>query len=38
MVNDGIPEGQGAVMSLLEECFEITHDLSVQADEEESDK
>jgi hypothetical protein len=32
MVNNSIPEGQESVMSLLEECFELTHELSVEAD------
>lgn len=37
MVGNDIPEGQGSVNALLAECFEISHDLRVQADENESE-
>jgi hypothetical protein len=37
MVGQEIPDGQAAVMQLLEDCFEITHDLKVQAEEEDHD-
>jgi hypothetical protein len=33
MVGQEIPDGQAAVMQLMEECFELTYDLKVQADE-----
>jgi len=35
IVNGQIPEGQAAVMQLLEECFDITYDLGVQAEADE---
>jgi hypothetical protein len=37
IVNGMIPEGQAAVMQLLEECFDLTYDLGVQAEEEEEE-
>lgn len=33
LVGNDIPEGQGSVNSLLAECFEISHELKVQAEE-----
>jgi hypothetical protein len=38
IVNGMIPEGQAAVMQLLEECFDLTYDLGVQAEEEEEEE
>jgi len=35
MIGSEIPDGQAAVMQLLEDCFEFTHELKVQAEEEE---
>jgi hypothetical protein len=35
MVGDEIPGGQAAVMQLLEDCFELTYELGVQAEAEE---
>ena len=32
MVGNDIPEGQGSIVSLLEECFDLVHDLRVQAE------
>jgi hypothetical protein len=33
MVGQEIPDGQAAVMQLMEECFELTYELKVQAEE-----
>jgi hypothetical protein len=33
MVGSDIPEGQGSVKSLLAECFDLCHDLKVEAEE-----
>jgi len=33
MVNGGVPEGQAACMALLEDCFDLTYELGVQAEE-----
>ena len=35
MVGEDIPEGQGSVKSLLAECFDLCHDLRVEAEERE---
>jgi hypothetical protein len=35
MVGDEIPDGQGRVTQLLEECFELAYDLRNDAEEEE---
>ena len=37
-VNDDIPEGQGAVIQLLSECFDIAYDLRTQAEKEEEEE
>jgi hypothetical protein len=37
IVNGEIPEGQAAVMQLLEECFDLTYELGVQAEEDEGE-
>ncbi len=37
LVGNDIPEGQGSVNALLAECFDISYDLKVQADENDSD-
>jgi hypothetical protein len=36
MVGQEIPDGQAALMQLLEDCFDLTHELKVQADEDEA--
>jgi hypothetical protein len=36
MVNNNIPDGQAAVMTLLEDCYEITYQLQNEAEEEET--
>jgi len=33
MVGEDIPEGQASVKSLLAECFDLCHDLKVEAEE-----
>lgn len=33
MIGDDIPDGQGAVISLMEECFELSYQLREQAEE-----
>lgn len=33
LVGTDIPEGQASVNALLAECFDLTHDLRVQAEE-----
>lgn len=33
MVGGDIPEGQGSVSALLAECYELTYDLKVMAEE-----
>lgn len=33
MVGEDIPEGQGSVISLLAECFDIAYDLRTEAEE-----
>lgn len=33
MVGSDIPEGQGSVNNLLAECFDIQHELMVEAEE-----
>ena len=35
IVGSDIPEGQGSVSGLLEECFDLQHDLKVEAEERE---
>ena len=35
MVGNDIPDAQANVIELLEECFEMLHELKVDADEEE---
>ena len=37
LVGNDIPEGQGSVNALLADCFEISHDLRVQAEENDSE-
>ena len=37
MVGNEIPDGQAAVMQLLEDCFELTHELGVQAEKDENE-
>ncbi|KAH0543810.1 hypothetical protein FGG08_001849 [Glutinoglossum americanum] len=37
MVGPDVPEGQGSVKSLLAECFDLCHDLQVEAEERGSD-
>jgi hypothetical protein len=37
MVNNAIPNGQGAAMELLDECFELIEELTVQTEEENSE-
>lgn len=32
MVGNDIPEGQGSVVALLEECFDLIHELRIQAE------
>jgi len=36
MVNGSIPEGQAAVMQLLEDCYEITYELQSETDAQET--
>jgi hypothetical protein len=36
MVGDDIPDGQGAVIALMEECFELSYQLREQAQEAEA--
>ena len=36
MVGEDIPDGQGAVISLMEECFELSYQLREQAEEAEA--
>lgn len=36
MVGDEVPDGQGRVTQLLEECFELAYDLRNDAEEESS--
>lgn len=33
MVGDDIPDGQGSVTQLLEECFELAYELRTEAEE-----
>lgn len=33
MIGEDIPDGQGAVISLMEECFELSYQLREQAQE-----
>ena len=33
MVNNAVPDGQTAAMELLDSCFELVEELSVQAEE-----
>jgi len=35
MVGSDIPEGQGSVNALLAECFDLSYELRVEADEKE---
>ena len=35
VVGNDIPDGQGSVVDLMEECFEMLHELKIDADEEE---
>ena len=35
MVGNDIPDGQANIIELLEECFEMLHDLKIEIDEEE---
>jgi hypothetical protein len=37
MVGDDIPDGQGSVTQLLEECFELTYELRTEAEDNQSD-
>lgn len=37
MVGDEIPEGQGSVNELLAECFELSYELRVAVEPEDSD-
>jgi hypothetical protein len=37
MVGEEIPEGQGSVNELLAECFELSYELRVAAESEDSD-
>jgi len=37
MVGNDIPEGQGSVNALLAECFDMSYELRVQADENHSE-
>jgi hypothetical protein len=36
MVNNSIPDGQAAVMQLLEDCYELTYQLQNEAEEDEA--
>lgn len=38
MVDDEIPDGQAAVIQLLEDCFEISYQLKLQAEENEKNE
>lgn len=38
MIGEDIPDGQGSVTTLLEECFELAYDLRTEAEENGSDK
>ena len=37
MVGTDIPEGQGSVSALLAECFDLQHELKVEAEEREAE-
>jgi hypothetical protein len=37
MVNNAVPDGQAAAMELLERCFELVEELTVQAEEDNSE-
>lgn len=37
LVGNDIPEGQGSVNALLAECFDISYELRVQAEENDSE-
>ena len=37
MVGHDIPDGQGAVNELLAQCFDLTYELKIQAEDEASD-
>jgi hypothetical protein len=37
MVGNDIPEGQGSLSELLNECFELSHELKISADDAEKD-
>lgn len=34
MIGKDIPDGQGAVVALMEDCFELVYELKTQAEEE----
>lgn len=38
MIGDDIPDGQGSVTQLLEECFELAYELRNEAEENESNE
>lgn len=38
MIGDDIPDGQGSVIQLLEECFDLAYELRTEAEENESDR
>ena len=38
MIGDDIPDGQGSVTQLLEECFELAYELPNEAEENESNE
>jgi len=38
MIGDDIPDGQGSITQLLEECFELAYDLRNEAEENESNE
>ena len=38
MVNNAVPNGQTAAMELLESCFELVEELTVQAEEDSNDE
>jgi len=37
MVGDDIPEGQGSIVELLAECFDLNYELRVAAEEKENE-
>lgn len=38
MIGDDIPDGQGSIIQLLEECFELAYELRNEAEENESNE